>query len=92
MVTTKSALESISDIPVKIIKVSELQHQQSKSECGLYSLFYIYTRLNGLSYKYFANVIVPDKVMFEFRQHLFADGSQFEWENFQQNNSIGWEY
>lgn len=48
-------------------------HQRSRTECGVYSLFYIYARLNGVPCEYFMKNKIPDELMFEFRQHLFYD-------------------
>lgn len=81
---------------VETVKVSSIRHQQSKSECGLYSLFYIWARLNGVSYKYFAQNPIHDSLMFEFRAHIFEDPSRkrvkkFNWSEYQKNVSIEWE-
>jgi hypothetical protein len=53
------------------IRVTSIQHQTSKTECGLYALYYIRRRLDGTSYKYFQSTTVPDAVVTEFRKHLF---------------------
>jgi hypothetical protein len=58
---------------VKIVNVAGLQHQRSKTECGVYSLYYIWSRLNGISPEAFQKIKVDDELMFEFRQHLFSD-------------------
>jgi hypothetical protein len=52
---------------------SSIRHQHSKTECGLYSLFYIYARLCGVPYTYFNTHAIPDQHMYELRQHLFND-------------------
>jgi hypothetical protein len=50
---TKNRLEDIiekhnlKNIKVDIIKVTGIMHQYSKTECGVYSLYYIWARLNG---------------------------------------------
>lgn len=54
-----------------LVRVSNRRHQQSTTECGLYSLLYIYSRLCGVKPEFFASRFVPDQLMFEFRQHLF---------------------
>jgi hypothetical protein len=76
---TKIQLESIIathglKITVLIKRVC-LTHQRSRTECGVYSLFYIYSRLLGVPVEFFQKNRVPDEVMFEFRQHLFHDNS-----------------
>lgn len=72
MVKTKSQLEAL-DRPCKLIKVSTIRHQNSKTECGVYSLYYIWCRLNGISYDVFLTKKISDDHIFHFRQHLFAD-------------------
>lgn len=109
MTKTKSQMEDIADqlrakpsarfkppTSIEIVKCSDTQHQQSKSECGLYSLFYIYARLRGISHDYFSKNAVPDQLMFEFRQHLFRDpravvDGKFDWGKFMNQVSIKWE-
>jgi hypothetical protein len=99
---TKIGIESVIESEnrpnrdVKVVKVSSIRHQQSKSECGLYSLFYIWSRLNGTSYDYFLNNSIPDQFMFEFRQHLFDATSgpkleEFDWEKYKDIVNIKWE-
>lgn len=109
MTKTRSQMEDIADelrknpskrfkppARVDLIKCSDLQHQQSKSECGLYSLFYIYARLRGVPFEYFAKNPIPDQLMFEFRQHLFCgergivDG-KFDWGKYLNEVSVKWE-
>ena len=58
---------------VEIVKATSLCHQQSKTECGVYSLYYIWARLNGIPHTFFKFNEIPDIIMFEFRQHLFFD-------------------
>jgi hypothetical protein len=89
LVKTKAGMELILDrekkkIPVEIMKVSSIRHQQSRSECGLYSLFYIWARLHNIPPEYFMENPIPDQLMFEFRQHLFEDPKRktvkkFDW-------------
>lgn len=83
-------------IPIEVLKVSEIRHQQSRTECGLYSLFYIWARLNGVPPEYFMKVPIPDQLMFEFRQHLFDDPrrkalKRFDWNEYKRTARIEWE-
>jgi hypothetical protein len=57
----------------KLIKVSSIRHQNSKTECGVYSLFYIWSRLNGIPCDVFLKHKINDDHIFHFRQLLFAD-------------------
>jgi hypothetical protein len=102
MEKTKIGIESLINqgvLPpgeVKIIRVTTLRHQKSKSECGLYSLFYIWGRLHNVPPSAFSHGDIPDKAMFEFRQHLFVDPrrpqlKQFDWEDYQKHTHIRWE-
>jgi len=79
---------------IKIIKVTNIRHQQSKTECGLYSLFYIWARLNGVTPEYFQKTPILDQHMFEFRHHLFANdennGTKFDWNAFTKKNNVEW--
>mgnify|MGYP006338950131 FL=1 len=91
---SRSQLEDIG-IKCEIIRVSTLRHQDSKSECGVYSLFYIWARLHGVPYSYFSKKI-PDKIMFEFRQHIFTDPrrpalKEFNWDEYRRGTKIAWE-
>lgn len=53
------------------LKVSDIQHQKSETECGPYSLYYIWCRLRGTHYKAFNKTRITDDKMIEFRKHLF---------------------
>ena len=96
MTKTKNQLDELG-IPAKMVRVSKIRHQDSKSECGVYSLFYIWSRLNGVPHERFMSTPVPDSVMFEFRQHLFCDPAghqttgKFSWEDYQKKVKIEWE-
>jgi hypothetical protein len=51
---------------------NKVRHQQdTNSECGLFSLYYIINRLKGIPQSDF-NTRVPDKEMIKFRQDLFV--------------------
>ena len=47
------------------------QIQYSKTECGVWSLVYIYSRLSGKPYYWMATVGANDNDMIEYRQRLF---------------------
>ncbi len=96
MVKTKSEIESAMSKQVEIIKSSNIRHQQSKTECGVYSLFYIYARINKISPDFFRKTPIPDQIMFEFRQHLFYDQSipqfdKFDWGSYNRHVNVKWE-
>ncbi len=80
-----------------VVKVADIRHQLTKSECGVYSLLYIWSRLNNIDYSYFRGRRIPDEIMFEFRQHLFDGvnngdhGQPFDIELFKKKVTIKWE-
>jgi len=100
LVKTKNAMELIQardnlKVSIEIVRASDIIHQESKSECGVYSLFYVWARLNGVSAMYF-RAPIPDKYMFEFRHHLFEDPSRppitkFDWQQYKATVPIVWE-
>lgn len=52
--------------------VTSIEHQNSRTECGLYSLYYIRRRLDGVPFGDFKEHWVPDDAMIEFRKHCFV--------------------
>ena len=95
LVKTKNQLRKLYPA-ARIINVSSIKHQKSRTECGVYSLYYIYARLRGISHEYFNRAMIPDKLMFEFRQVLFKNkrainGGKFDWDQFTKEISIDWE-
>jgi len=62
---------------VKRVILEGLQHQQSETECGLYSLYYIYNRLQGVPVEAFVGMkggrrVIKDREMTTFRCVLFT--------------------
>ena len=74
MEKTRIALIEFGSKIVDTVAVTDQNHQQSKTECGSYSLYYIRRRLENTPYEYFNDNIIPDAAMIEFRTHLFRDG------------------
>ena len=58
-------------ITCKPITVSNISHQNSRSECGAYSAYFLMCRVIGVSYKKFREQKIPDDVVFTFRKCLF---------------------
>lgn len=76
------------------VVASRKQLQKSKTECGVYSLYYIWCRFLGTPYTELNNI--KDREMFEFRQHLFDGennyvGTKFDWEHYKKTNNVKWE-
>lgn len=62
--------------PAKRIEVVDVtksnQLQRSTTECGVFSLWYILSRLNGIPFSYFAQPsAINDDMMYKFRKFLF---------------------
>ena len=63
---------SIKYKPCKFVKVTDIEHQRSDTaNCGSYSLYYIWKRLNRTSSDYFANNQIIDEDMESFRKFLW---------------------
>lgn len=81
---------------IREVIVSKIMHQHSRTECGVYALYYIWARLNGIPYTAFSHR-VPDELMFEFRQHLFAGqvfkpGEKWDFERYKRAiGGVKWE-
>ncbi len=71
--TNKRKLKKEND--TMFINVTNVEHQKSNTECGVYSLFYVRCRLEGVSYEEFTvpDKRISDKYMIEFRKHLFRN-------------------
>lgn len=55
----------------KIIQASKIQHQYRNSECGVYSIFYIWCRVDGMEWNSFEYKRIPDDKMVQFRKGIF---------------------
>jgi hypothetical protein len=67
----RDELEHYRQGPVITVPVTDMDHQDSQTECGLYALFYIRRRLENTPYDFFYEQRVPDAAMTIFRQHIF---------------------
>lgn len=96
MVKTKRELQKCNpSARIETICACKVWHQHSRSECGPYSIFYVWARLNGISPQYFMESVVPDQMMFEFRQHLFgipaSSTERFDFAQFAKQARIKWD-
>ena len=57
--------------PSEIVIPNKIQHQLGRTECGVYSLYYIRARLEGKPWTWFDKERVTDAEMTEFRSYLF---------------------
>lgn len=55
------------------LNVSNIQHQKSETECGIYSVFYITARVCGICYKKFRETNISDERVNKFRKNMFND-------------------
>lgn len=73
MAKVKDQLESAyPGTTVEIHPVTDVAHQKGYTECGIYVMYYIRSRLDGVSWKKFSEWRVSDETMLEFRKHLFS--------------------
>lgn len=56
--------------------VGNIHQKDSETECGPYSLYYIYNRLNGIKAERFQENRITDAQMLEFRNMMFLDESK----------------
>lgn len=95
MVKTRRELQSCNPrARIEIVPVCKIWHQHSATECGPYSVFYIWARLNRVPAQYFIDNVVPDQIMFEFRQHLFdrdGDGRPFDFQEYKKSVRVRWD-
>lgn len=56
---------------VDTITVTNIVHQKSNTECGMYVLYYIRSRLDGIPFIYFLTKRIDDSIVTEFRKHVF---------------------
>lgn len=56
------------------ITASEIQHQKGETECGVYCIYYIYHRLDGMDHRAFKRDPIPDNLVTEFRHKIFRPG------------------
>ena len=73
---TKDNIEKKTNKKVEIVLINKYELQKSTSECGLFALWYIYSRLNDVPYEFFLTPdCVDDKMMFQFRKSIFRSAS-----------------
>lgn len=71
----QSSLLCSHGVDSKTVITSRITHQKSKTECGLYALYYIRSRLEGEPFSLFREKRVPDSLMQDFRKHVFSGSS-----------------
>jgi hypothetical protein len=55
------------------VLLTNVEHQMKNTECGVYSLYYILSRLHGVKYTAFADKRIPDDMMVLFRKCIFRN-------------------
>jgi hypothetical protein len=60
-------------IPCKDLVASNVVHQKSETECGIYAMYYIVSRFIGIDYKKFREARIPDDHVNKFRSKMFND-------------------
>lgn len=69
----QKAILSARNSNVSTISVTQIDHQESKTECGLYALYYIRSRIEKIPYTFFFDQKIPDDAMTYFRTHVFRN-------------------
>lgn len=70
----RAALDQGLCTDIEFVPVSNIKHQRGPTECGVYSLFYIWSRLNGRGHEFFKKNEIRDHEVTKFRKsHLFID-------------------
>lgn len=60
------------NVDVERVRASDIVHQKSNTECGPYTLYYIYSRLTGIPHTYFKHNEIVDDVVTKFKKtHCF---------------------
>jgi Ulp1 protease family, C-terminal catalytic domain len=90
------AVKETQNNAAEAIVVTDKMHQHTQTECGVYALYYIWARLNGVPWTAFNGSRVPDEIMLEFRQHLFEGpymkpGEQWSFDDYKGSVRIKWE-
>lgn len=72
LVKTNTRINQTRKYKSKIVRLTGMVHQKdSKTECGLYSIYYIWKRLNNTPCSMFQAKRVPDSKMIAFRKDVF---------------------
>lgn len=71
MKNTKTKLAKQLNTAVVDVISSRIEHQFGDNQCGIYSLYYILSRLENVPYTYFSNNRIPDELMDDFRKMFF---------------------
>lgn len=70
------------------LNVSNIQHQKSDTECGIYSVYYITARVCGLAYKKFRETTISDERVNKFRKNMFNDQNAIKDTSFLEQNRL----
>ena len=70
----RKVLKAYPQSECNIERVSSVQIQNSQTECGVYSCYFVISRAEGISVNEFRNLChkgIPDSLMIEYRKHMF---------------------
>lgn len=82
---SKSAKSVSNCIP---LNVSNIQHQKSETECGIYAVYYITARVCGICYKKFRETTISDERVNKFRKNMFNDQNAIPDTSFLEKNRL----
>lgn len=76
LIKTEENINSSGKYKATVVVLSGMVHQKdSETECGPYSLYYIWNRLNGVPAENFQQKRIPDAKMVEWRKRVFKTRS-----------------
>jgi hypothetical protein len=69
----KTAVDNMrGDTRTIVEKLTQCPHQQNDTECGVYCLYFIRSRLEGIAFERFTNsTMISDEAMIMFRRYIF---------------------
>lgn len=59
--------------PFRDVMVNKVEHQKENTECGVYSIYYILSRMHGIKISAFEYKRIPDDMMVAMRANLFRN-------------------
>jgi len=70
------------------VNVTNIQHQKSDTECGIYSVYFITARVCGITYKKFREFKITDERVNKFRKNMFNDQNAIKDKSFLESNRL----
>ena len=75
-------------VPCTYLVASNISHQKTETECGIYAMYYIVARFIGVGYKKFRESVIPDEYVNRFRAKMFNDQKKVDISLLEKNKLI----